>query len=162
MTNLRIREEIGISTSWLLNWNPSRYDLGELEEELAELKEKGSTQFGWNCSRTKGIEAGDRVFLMRVGDEPRGLVASGYATGSPEEGDHWEDEAKVTNYVPVRWEWFDPVPLISREELDDPQFAGVKWSSQASGIRIKGEAADNLEREWVARLEAKRPKPTEP
>ena len=151
-----------MSTSWLLVWNPTRFDLGRLKKELKELRQKGSTKFLWNCSRTKGIEAGDRVFLMRVQAEPRGLVASGYAAGFPEEHPHWEDEGKVTNYVPVKWEWFDPVPLIFREELDEPQFAGVKWSPRGSGIRIKGEAADNLEREWVARLEAKRLKPTEP
>ena len=148
-----------MSTSWLLIWNPTRFDLSRLKKELKELRQKGSTEFSWSCSRTKGIEVGDRVFLMRVGDEPRGLVASGYATGFPEERPHWEDEAKVTNYVPVKWEWFDPVPLIFREELDEPQFAGVKWSPQASGIRIKGEAADNLEREWVARLESRQTKP---
>ena len=149
-----------MSTSWLLLWNPTRFDVNRLKKELKELRQKGSTEFTWNCSWTKGIEAGDRVFLMRVVHEPRGLVASGYATGKPKEGEHWEEAAKVTNYVPVKWEWFDPVPLIFREELDEPQFAGVKWSPQASGIRIKGEAADNLEREWVTRLEGRQTKAT--
>jgi 5-methylcytosine-specific restriction protein A len=138
-----------------LIWNPLYFEEAEFESELKEFRKKGSVTFEWNCSRTTGIEAGDRIFLMRVGEEPRGLIGSGYALRKPNEATRWDDETRTTHYVDVQWDWIDPEPLILRAELDQPEFAGVRWSPQSSGILIKGDAAENLEQAWAARRAAR-------
>ena len=140
-----------MTTSWLLIWNPRLFDIASLKAKLKTFAKRRSVKFSWSCSETKAIRKGDRVFLMRVGLEPRGLVGSGYALGAPWEAARWDDEKKRTNYVDVQWDWIDPEPLILRAELDQPGFAGVRWSPQRSGIQIKGQAADTLERAWTAR-----------
>lgn len=46
----------------------------------------------WTCGVNKSIKAGDRVFLIKLGLEPKGIVASGIAITDVFEGTHWDDE----------------------------------------------------------------------
>ncbi len=48
----------------------------------------------WSSGNTKRILPGDRLFLIRLGVEPKekGIMASGWATSAPKEGPHWDAE----------------------------------------------------------------------
>ena len=52
----------------------------------------------WSCGVTKTIEPGDRVFLIKLGKEPRGIVGSGRADSAPAKGRgvDWETHSKVS------------------------------------------------------------------
>ena len=76
--------------TYLLTWNPKRFDW-DMEQDLNELKSHGFFDGRWSCGRTKRIESGDRLFLLRQGQEPRGIVASGYAKSSPHTDVHWDE-----------------------------------------------------------------------
>ncbi|MDM8527083.1 hypothetical protein QUF58_02620 [Anaerolineales bacterium HSG24] len=78
--------------TYLLTWNPSRWAWTDLQDNINEIKKKGFHLDTWSCGVTKKINPSDRVFLMKLGkDEPRGIVASGWATSSVFENEHWNE-----------------------------------------------------------------------
>ncbi len=57
------------------------------------------------------------------------------------------------NRVPIRFDVLVRLPLIRRAELEGKQFAGYKWDTQMSGVRIPSEVAQELELLWSQRVE---------
>jgi len=149
--------------TYLLTWNPKRWkwDMGE---DLAALKARGFFDRRWSCGRTKRIEPGDRVFLLRQSVEPRGILASGQAKSSPHYEAHW-DESRTDEalYVDVRFDALlvpDEDGVLPLSQLQAGPLAAVNWSTQASGISIAPLAASLLEKLWRAFLEIRGQSPT--
>ena len=46
----------------------------------------------WSCGNTKQIEKGDRVFLIRLGIEPKGIIGSGWVVKPPYFDQHWDSQ----------------------------------------------------------------------
>jgi 5-methylcytosine-specific restriction protein A len=86
-------------------------------------------------------------------------MASGTALGSPTEGPHWgdleEDPSHQTMYVPIHFDAIlDPeVSIFDYRWLQEPDYKGMNWSPQRSGVRIPDELAQRLEQDWVRFLE---------
>ncbi len=72
---------------YLFTWNPTRWDWNYLQS-IAEVKENGYCTGRWSCGVTKKIKTGDRAFLIKLGEEPRGIVASGWVTSDIYEDKH--------------------------------------------------------------------------
>ena len=113
----------------------------------------------WSCGNRKDIRPGDRLFLIRLGEEPRGIMGSGWATTSPFREAHWDDKraqrGDLANYVRLRFDTLlDPTvdEILPVASLRSGALAQVKWNSQASGILIQAEAAKQLELVWSAHL----------
>lgn len=143
--------------TFLLTWNPLKgaWPNDEFDEILSTIKKDGRAACNWSCGNTKKIRTGDRVFLLKQGPDPRGLIASGWVTSDAYSEGHWEDSgapARPALYVDVDWDWLSKKPVISRTELDAPAYAGVHWNPQSSGTSIAAEVAHALEREWGARV----------
>ncbi len=66
-------------TTYLLTWNPSKWPWPELDDCIQEIKATGHYLERWSCGRNRKIVEGDRLFLLRQGLEPRGIVGSGWA-----------------------------------------------------------------------------------
>jgi 5-methylcytosine-specific restriction protein A len=49
----------------------------------------------WSCGNTKQIEIDDRVFLIRLGVEPKGIVGSGWVTKPPYFDEHWDAQKRA-------------------------------------------------------------------
>ena len=145
--------------AYLLTWNPYKdYPWDEIEENIEEIKEFGACTFDWSSGATKSIEPGDRIFMLRLGAAQGvphlGIVASGWAFDYCYQGDHW-NEAKaakgiMANFVPVA---FDVIlnPHTQHILLQDTlqyKFPQQHWSPQSSGISIKEEIVEALERLW--------------
>ena len=64
-------------TTYLLTWNPSKWPWPELDDCIREIRATGHYRERWSCGRNRKIVEGDRVFLLRQGLEPRGIVGSG-------------------------------------------------------------------------------------
>lgn len=146
----------GLNT-YLLTWNPKRWhwDIGS---DIAILKAQGFFDASWSCGRTKRIEPEDRVYLLRQGMEPRGIMASGQAKSSPYSEVHWDksrdDEAL---YIDVRFDaLLDPEQegILPLAQLQNGSLASVNWRTQSSGISIVPSAASELDRLWRAFLES--------
>lgn len=141
--------------TWLLSWNPSKWNWETLESDRALTIAGSKADNRWSCSSTKPRE-GDRVFLMRTGTAPKGIVAAGKITRAPYESRHWEqsraEAGEKVSLVDVAFDCVRDAELdgiVSLEELESRDL-GQEWNPRSSGIEIKGKAARLLERLWKA------------
>ena len=141
--------------NWLLSWNPSRWTWDTLAADRATTISGEKADHRWRCSSSKPRE-GDRVFLIRTGSPPKGVVAVGKVTRAPYEAEHWEqaraEAGETRRFVDVA---FDSVrdattdEIVPLEQLQSRE-PGQEWNPQSSGIEIKAKAARTLERLWKA------------
>lgn len=143
-------------STYLLTWSPRKWQWTDLPGRIAEIRRKGFCITDWSCGNNKSIRKGDRLFLLRQGEEPRGIVGAGWAESEPYEEIHWrEEKAKAgrrTMYVQVRWEKLlnpDRESIFPREWLNEAVLSSVNWNTQISGISIRAEAAEVLEERWA-------------
>ncbi len=136
--------------TYLLTWNPERWQWVDLAECVAKVKAQGYFDDRWGVGRNKKIVKGDRLFLIRLGKEPRGICGSGWATSSVFESQHWK-ENKVALFVELRWDVLlnaEHESILPREILRHGLLAQMKWDSRISGVRIRDEVAQELEKVW--------------
>ncbi len=144
--------------TFLLTWNPERFHWDGLAEAARELRRQGFLDTNWTCGRRKHMDPGDRVFLIRQGVEPRGIVASGHALTSPVSREIDFDEKRLgamTNYIDVRFDaLLDPAidGVLPRGALNQGPLADVNWGAQSGGIAVGAEAAELLEELWAEHL----------
>jgi 5-methylcytosine-specific restriction protein A len=148
--------------TYLLTWNPRKWRWTDLSERIDEILRKEFCFTDWSCGNNRSIERGDRLFLLRQGEEPRGIVGAGWAESEPYEEIHWRAEkarvGRTTMYLKVRWETLlnpETESIFPREWLNEGTLSKVNWNTQISGISIRGEAADILEERWEAFLESR-------
>ena len=148
--------------TYLLTWSPKKWRWIDLSKRIREIERRGFCLGDWSCGNNKSIAAGDRLFLLRQGEEPRGIVGAGFAVSEPYEEAHWREEkaraGRTTMYLKVRWETLlnpETESIFPREWLSEGLLSKVNWNTQISGISIRGEAADALEARWGAFLESR-------
>ena len=117
--------------TYLLTWNPDRKHRWD---DLQALLKGGSKD--WSCGTRKSIPIGSRVFLLKQGPEPRGIVASGFTSSAVYTKEHWDSERANTgakqNCVNVQFDTVrgpDPDDLLHRSLLDKGPLASVKWNT---------------------------------
>ncbi len=141
--------------AYLLTWNPNRCEWDDLPNVVQTFQNGNAVKERWSCGNTKRIEAGDLVFLIRLGREPKGICAYGTVVKGSYEDDHWEKDGKTALYVEFQIDWIvepDAKQFVPRARLDAPQFADVHWSSQSSGIAIPDKVAAALKHECTRYL----------
>jgi Domain of unknown function (DUF6438) len=177
-THSYIRIRATNPSTFLLTWNPSKHFRWEnLQTEIEEVESGFHQGTSWSCGVTRRIVEGDRVFLMRLGDEPRGMVGSGrverydlsgaarrvYPGSAVYEAPYREDQSdqarhtrKTALYVDVRWEaLLDPglgtLPLSWLEGLNEglPREKRQIWTPQNSGITVREGVVAALEAGWA-------------
>lgn len=134
--------------AWLLTWNSKNYDWeNEIDEYSLDtmfktVKSGGGFYISWRC-RSSNIKPGDLVFFIRLGDEPKGVFASGYIIDDSvvENGTRYA-EVLITKAIDFRTN-----DILSQQMLKN-QFPEQQWSPQGSGISIKPEAAKWLIENW--------------
>lgn len=84
--------------TWLFTWNVDRWawndSINGYKELIADIEQVGHAYCKWTCGVNKSIEKGDRIFMIKLGSAPKGIVASGYAVTGVFEGTHWDEEKK--------------------------------------------------------------------
>ena len=142
--------------TFLLTWNPKKWTWSTLDADHDSARKHGYFDDRWSCGRSKSIRAGDRVFLLRQGSEPRGIVASGSVTSDePLTGPHWSGDGRSALYVAARFDVLlhsEREPILPRSSLDSGVLADVHWDTQVGGIKIPPDAAAELEELWRAFL----------
>lgn len=144
--------------TYLLAWNPKRWnwEQHELSQKINAVQQGERVVERWSCGRNRKIKRGDRVFLIRLSEEPRGIFGSGFVSKGVSEGPHWDDElAKIGEtslFIQFVYDsLYDPHlgPIIPREVLkNDPRLSKMHWDTQSSGVTIPKEVAHNLEQVW--------------
>lgn len=142
----------------LLAWNPDRFPWGGLKDELSEIRRKGQVTDSWSVGNRTTLKAGSRFFLIRLGVEPRGLVGSGWTTSDSFAAPHWDPDKAAkggtTRYADIYFDALEELPIIPMDELRQPPFSNVHWSTQISGIQIPSPVAQALESLWAQRTSA--------
>jgi 5-methylcytosine-specific restriction protein A len=142
--------------TYLLTWNPEKWKWSELQESIRILRRNGFWLERWSCGGTKKIRNGDRVFLIKLGKEPRGIVASGTVVREPFEAEHWDNakraKGELALYIKAKLDTLlDPaIAMFPYERLMEPGYGGVRWTPQASGVTIPDAVAAVLEADWKA------------
>lgn len=115
----------------------------------------------WSTGNTKKIAHGDRVFLLKQGEEPRGIIAAGRVRSEAVyEAPHYDPLRAAQGDTALRADVeferiLDPAvnAPLSVEDIRQGPLASVYWSIPASGTELAVDAARALEDLWSAYLE---------
>jgi 5-methylcytosine-specific restriction enzyme A len=142
-------------TTYLLTWNPAKWPWPELPDCIQEFEATGHRLERWSCGRNRKIVEGDRVFLLRQGLEPRGIVGSGRVATDVFDDWHWDEAKRAAGQrtwcIEVDFDVLlnaEREPILPRAQLNEGVLGQMYWDSQSSGILIPDEVAQQLERKW--------------
>lgn len=140
-----------------LTWNPTRSaPPGPNWVADARTTQSGEPVEGsWSVGRHVNIPVGRRVFMLRQGAGPRGIVAAGITLTTPYPDKHFDEVGKTANYVDVSWDAMveDPTEPLDIQVLL-AEVPKVPWNNLVgSGISTENAAAvDRIEGLWAQRL----------
>jgi 5-methylcytosine-specific restriction protein A len=126
-------------------------ELESLERNIEALKKGNKVILEWTSISTKKVQIGDRAFIIKLGKDPKGIVASGYIVSRPFLAPHWKDKTKLVNRVLID---FDIILNSSSDEILDLEIlkkgtlAEQHWSTESSGISIRSGVQNELEELW--------------
>lgn len=134
---------------YLLTWNPKHFSTGGEGSEAGTLNYTVGENVRWSC-HSQQPKTGDTVYLIRVGVEPRGIVAKGTVSKESYLAEHWSDASKQKHYIDFKLEGLRsnceqgllPMMLLQGAMPDQ------KWSPQTSGIEIKQGYRETLLSLW--------------
>tara|TARA_B110000091_G_scaffold170098_1_gene182582 strand:- start:228 stop:1049 length:822 start_codon:yes stop_codon:yes gene_type:complete len=140
--------------TFLCTWNPDKFDWSDLRQKIKEFETVGYVEERWSCGNSKSIRKGDRVFLIRLGEYPKGIMGSGYAKSSVYIAPHWDvNKVGIANYINIEFDILinpENNNLLDKEALETIDKNDTQlWFSQQSGISIKQEVVDALEKSWL-------------
>ncbi|MDF1611997.1 HNH endonuclease, partial [Stygiobacter electus] len=93
----------------------------------------------------------DRIFLVKLGTDPKGIVGAGFATTKPYPKRHWNGENKDALYIDFDFEVLlnpEKEPILTLDILKTGNLSQQNWTPQASVITIRPELVDELEAVW--------------
>ncbi|MFA0531598.1 McrB family protein [Vibrio breoganii] len=134
---------------YLLTWNPKHFSTGGEGSKSGTLEYTHGQEVRWSC-HSQQPNIGDTVYLIRVGIEPRGIVAKGVVSKESYLAEHWSDASKQKRYIDFKLEGLRsnceqgllPMMLLQGAMPDQ------KWSPQTSGIEIRQEYCETLSEFW--------------
>lgn len=143
--------------TYLLAWSTKRSQWDNLPETAEDIKVGKNEPIRWSCGRSKKLKRGDRVFLIKLGEKPKGIFASGSIVRDSYEDTHWDSSkaqmGETSFFVKVHLDTL-LVPgidqILPRELLNDPPFSDMHWDTQMSGIQIPDYVASELEILWTS------------
>lgn len=145
--------------TYLLKWDPNKWDWRNITELATAVSNGVPVTRPWSCGVARKIAAGDRVFLIRLGREPRGIIASGDVTRGSYEGHNLEPQdtgrgRKGGLFVDVRFDTLvEPTTeaALPRTSLNDGLLSTYFWDIKTSGVQVPDNVAAELERLWFER-----------
>jgi len=135
--------------AYLFGWNPIKFAWDDLDEDVKRVSAGEKLEDNWSVVSHKTIQPGDRAYIVRVGQEPKGIFASGYITSEP----YLALRKGRTYYrIAITFDILlnpDKEPILTLDILKTGNLAAQTWTPQASGISIKPELVDELEGVWL-------------
>lgn len=144
----------------ILTWNPNRWDWTDLPERVERVRSGTERDMRWSAGGTRNIAIGTRVYLLRQGEEPRGIMGSGWTTSAVYPDEHWDEERAAEGIDAYYVDWTADIllnpevtPPLDVRHLPRGPASKANWRPQASGTSISAEAAEQLEAIWSAYTE---------
>lgn len=138
-------------SEYLLTWNPKHFNAGGDGSASGQLDYKVGQEVQWSC-HSKKPQVGDTVYLIRLGTEPRGIIAKGRVTKENYVDSDWKDSEKQKAYIQFQVEDIRHscqeglLPMLLLKSAMPEQ----QWSPQVSGIQVKSENEKLLAELWEA------------
>jgi hypothetical protein len=128
--------------AFLFTWNPHIYPFPDMAAKIDEVQRRGWSIFSWGMGNRRSIPPDSRVFLLRQGDGPRGLVGIGNVHGEIQQDPKQNNPASVN----VRWTFLSREPFISLKELIEKTGEKELWAARASGVQLPAQIFEVLEK----------------
>ncbi|WBU43000.1 MULTISPECIES: AAA family ATPase [Marinobacter] len=145
------------SRSWLFAWNPNSWNWDNLPDHIAQTRDGQAVVMRWSCSN-QSVASGDRAWVIRLGEEPKGIMATGNVVSEPYEADHYEqnraEQGHTCLYVDIELTSVRDVfkdPFITMAELGTITIDQQQWSPQSSGSEVKSRSAGLLDKLWQSK-----------
>jgi 5-methylcytosine-specific restriction protein A len=144
--------------AYLLTWNPKSWQWVDLPEVARRLAEGVPIEERWSCGNSRSIPIGSRVFLLRQGVEPKGIIASGWVTKAPFSAPHW-DVTRAAKGDQAYFVMFTADSLLN-PDVDAPldvrgtigPLSEVQVDALASGNSIPDHVAAALSDAWATHV----------
>ncbi|SIO62490.1 hypothetical protein [Paraburkholderia phenazinium] len=152
-------------TAFLLIWSPKKWPWPELPDVVKRVAAGEAVTDVWGCGVARSILPGDRVFLHRVTQEPRGVFGSGYVTRAPYEVPDPYSKRGYRLCIDFVYDWLVDAHqevVVTRDALRVHPFSVQTWDAQASGTSIKPVAEGALEKRWAELTGKRKPPPLAP
>jgi peptidoglycan hydrolase-like protein with peptidoglycan-binding domain len=151
-------QQVNLRRAFWLTWTPADDAFPEWPDRLREFGETGSVEFDWPIDDRSQAREGDRVFLLRTGDNG-GIVGVGQVSADRKD--------LADSRVPVTWQHVTDDSLISRDFWDNIatsfRLPDVKpWEQIPSGMEILPHTAETIERYCSAAIYVSQPGPLQP
>lgn len=134
--------------AYLLTWNPENWNWPDYKEKVQAAKEGKAVIESWTSS-SKQPNVGDQVFLLKT---KVGIIGHGHVEKASYDAPHYNSEkakdGRTTNHIDVKFDWLmdeienNYIPL----DLLESVFSKQTWRPQSSGIEIKEEYINDLEK----------------
>ena len=134
--------------AYLLTWNPDNWNWPDYKEKVQAAKEGKAVIESWTSS-SKQPKVGDQVFLLKT---KVGIIGHGHVEKASYDAPHYNSEkAKdglTTNHIDVKFDWLMDETENNYISIDllESVFPKQTWRPQSSGIEIKEEYINNLEK----------------
>lgn len=134
--------------AYLLTWNPDNWNWPDYKEKVQAAKEGKAVIESWTSS-SKQPNVGDQVFLLKT---KVGIIGYGHVERASYDAPHYNSEKAqeglTTNHIDVKFDWLmdetenNYIPI----DLLESVFSKQTWRPQSSGIEIKEEYINDLEK----------------
>lgn len=145
--------------TYILTWNPDKWRWEDLVAAAEQTAHGAMYRMDWSTGNTRRIQTGDRLFLLKQGEPPRGLIGAGWSASNVYSAPHWDQDRAEQGDEALRVD-------VEFERIIDPHLASplptetltgtladVYWAMPASGFQLQDEAARQLEVAWEAHLQ---------
>ncbi len=145
--------------TYILKWNPaiSSYRMIDYLRDMEWCLSGGKPDMNWSVWDYQGIKKGDKVYMLKVGEGPTGIIAKGRVTSRAYRGEDWSGKGRTTYYVdfePTCMISPDCAPILSSSALMEsiPDF---DWVGGHSGMRLTEGQAAGIDKMWTLFLHDK-------
>lgn len=142
--------------AYLYTWNPKKWTWVDQVDAVYRVNNGDQYDIYWSCGNTKKIVIGDIFFLMRLGENPKGIIGCGYVSSTPYELPHWNEQKAADGKVALRTDLLfralSDRPLISIDILQK-RYPEYNWTPQGGGQTIPVLIANELFLELQSSLE---------
>jgi len=144
----KIPQKKETTNTFLFIWNSKPESWDDYENCIKDFKLSNVFNTSWRCN-TKNIKSGDRAFLIKVGSYPKGIIASGVTKTSSIK--YEKENGNTAYYVELEFDvFFDykKEKILELETLKTGELAKQNWTPQLSGISVRPELVNELEKIW--------------
>ncbi len=134
-------------SAYLYTWNPKRWAWVDQADAIYRVNNGDQYDMYWSCGNTKKIKIGDVFFLMRLGEDPKGIIGCGYISSTPYPLPHWDTERAAEGKTAFRtdllFKALSDLPIIPLANLQQ-RYPDYKWTPEAGGLTLPASIAGEL------------------